>query len=221
MSRRADQAVEVLVVDDDEQLRRAVTAVVAAQPDLVVVGETGDGDQAVAMAAELVPAVVLLDLRMPGTDGIAAARAINDGLPNTRVIMLTTGDEEDDLYRAIRAGASGYVLKDSALDEVGVSIRTVAAGQAVLSPSIAAKLVSEFTNADGCEPIPETIRCLSGRELEILRLVTEGHSNRQIAQQLYISPHTVKRHMANILAKLHQRTRLDAVLYAQREHLLE
>ena len=215
MSRRADEVIEILVVDDEERFRRVLTAIVAAEPDMIVVGEAADGDEAVAKATALVPDVVLLDVRMPGTGGIEAAQAIKDWLPITKVIMLTSSDDEQDLHEALRVGASGYLLKDSALVDVCTSVRAVKAGQSVLSPSIAAMLVAEFDS-----PGPEWAPLLSQRELQILRLVGEGQANRQIAEHLCLSTHTIKRHVANILAKLHQRTRLDAALYAPRRHLL-
>ncbi len=221
MSERAEPAIEMLVVDDDETFRQVVTAVVAAEDDMVVVGEASDGNRAVAMAISLVPDVVLLDVRMPGASGIDAARAITGSLPTTKVIMLSASDEEDDLFNALRAGASGYVLKDATLGTVAVSVRAVVAGQAVLSPAMAAKLVVEFADPNLAAPVAEAGPALSDRELEVLQLVAEGQAPRRIAERLYLSPHTVKRHLANILAKLHQRTRLDAVLYAQRRGLLE
>lgn len=213
--RRPDQAITVLVADDDACFRAVLIAVVAAEADMAVVGEAGDGAEAVAMATSLIPEVVLLDVAMPGTGGIEAARAIKEWLPITKVVMLTASDEEEDLYKALRAGASGYLLKDRALTELGVSVRAVASGQAVLSPSMAAKLAADFAG-----PLPGPTPRLSERELGILRLLTEGLANREIAEELSLSSHTVKRHVANILAKLHQRSRLEAVLYAQRQNLL-
>lgn len=212
----ADHVIEILVVDDEAGFRRTLTAVVAAEADMVVVGEAADGGEAVVRAIDLLPHVVLLDVRMPGTGGIEAARAIKDWLPTTTVVMLTASDEEDDLYKALRAGASGYLLKENALVDVCVSVRAAACGQAVLSPSMAAKLYTEFA-APALAPTPR----LSNRELQILQLLAEGLANRQIAEALTLSPHTVKRHVANILAKLHQRSRLEAVLFAQRRDLLD
>jgi DNA-binding NarL/FixJ family response regulator len=208
--------IEVLVVDDHSEFRRVLCAVLRAEADIAVVGEASDGDEAVAKCLELVPNVVLLDVQMPGTGGIEAARAIKDALPTARVLMLTGSDEEDDLYKALRAGASGYLLKDGALVDLAASVRTAAGGQSVLSPAMAAKLVAEFDR-----PVPDSEPCLSGRETEVLRLVAEGWANREIAERLFVSPHTVKRHVANILAKLHQRTRLEAVMFALRRNLLD
>lgn len=224
MAERA--VIEVLVVDDDPKFRAVVVAVLRAAGDMTVVGEAGDGDQAAELALALLPTVVLLDVRMPGTGGIEAARAIKEGVPSAKVIMLTSSDDEDDLYKALRAGASGYVLKDAAIAELAVSVRAVATGQAVLSPSMAAKLVAEFAE-DGPggrafeSPTAELGPHLSDREREVLRLVALGLPNPQIGERLFLSPHTVKRHVANILAKLHQRTRLDAALFAQRRNLLD
>jgi len=215
MSRPPDRPIEVLSVDDDERFRRVLAAVVATEADIVVVGEAADGDQAVAMATLLVPDVALVDVAMPGTGGIEATRAIKASVPTTKVVMLTASDEEEDLFQALRAGANGYLLKASALVDVCASIRAAASGQAVLSSSMATKLVAEFAS-----PAPEPTPRLSGRELEILRLMADGRANRQIAESLSLSPHTVKRHVANILAKLHQRTRIEAVLFAQRRDLL-
>ena len=204
------------MADDDEQFRRALCAIVATEQDMVVVGEAADGDDALAKATALLPHVVLLDVRMPGTGGIEATRAIKEWLPTTNVAMLTASDEEEDLYKALRAGASGYLIKESSLIDIAVSVRALALGQAVLSAAMAAKLVAEFSTP-GVDRGPG----LTERELEILHLLAEGQANRQIAERLSRSPHTVKRHVANILAKLHQRTRHEAVLYAQRRHFLD
>lgn len=215
MSRRPDEAIEILVADDDEHFRRALIDILSAEVDMVVVGEAADGDEAVAKAIELVPDSVLIDMRMPGTSGIEATRAIKAWLPMTTVTMLTGSEGEDDLYTALRAGASGYLLKDAGLDTVASSVRATVAGQSVLSPSMAAMLYAELS-----DPGAEMVAPLSERELEILRLVAEGRSNSEIATHLFLSTHTVKRHVANILAKLHLANRLQAVRYATRENLL-
>lgn len=207
--------IEVLVVDDHPGFRRVLCSLLRSEADISVVGEAADGEEAVAKCLELVPNVVLLDVQMPGTGGLEAARAIKDVLPTARVLMVTASDEEDDLYKALRAGASGYLLKDTALEDLAASVRTAAAGQSVLSPAMAAKLVAEFDR-----PVPDPEPCLSDRETEILRLVAEGCANREIAKRLFLSPHTVKRHIANILAKLHQRTRLEAAMFAMRRNML-
>lgn len=154
--------IEVLVVDDHHGFRRVLCAVLDAEADMCVVGEAVDGDEAVAKALELVPNVVLLDVEMPGAGGIDAARALKEVLPTAKVIMLTTSDDEEDLYRALRAGASSYLLKHTALADLPASIRVAATGHSVLSPSMAAKLVAEFAR-----PAQEPEPCLSDRETEI------------------------------------------------------
>lgn len=216
MTRRTEQPIEVLVVDDDDGFRSVMTAMVTAEDDMVVVGEAADGDEALAQATSLLPNVVLLDVNMPGAGGIEAARAIRQSLPSTKVVMLTASDDEDDLYKALRVGASGYLLKESALEDVCTSVRTTACGQAVLSPSMAAKLA-----AGSPGPTSEAMPQLSDREIEVLRLLAHGQTNHEVAERLFLSPHTVKRHVANILSKLHQHSRFEAVRCAENRHLLD
>jgi len=171
----------------------------------------------------LLPDVVLMDVRMPRRSGIEACTAIKDVVPSARIIMLTISDEEGDLYEAIKAGATGYLLKEISIDEVATAIRAVAGGQSLISPSMASKLLSEFATLikrDGDRqqvPAPR----LTDRELEVLRLVARGLNNRDIAKQLYISENTVKNHIRNILEKLQLHSRMEAVVYAVREKLLE
>ena len=195
MARRAE-SIEVLIADDDDQFRRELIDILSADADLVVVGEATDGEAAVAMAADLVPDIVLIDVWLPGTGGIEATRAIKEWLPMTRVLMLTDSEDEADLYKAMRGGASGYLLKDSGLDSVVSSVRSTVAGQSVLTPSMATMAFAEFSDATAY-----LIARLSDRELEILRLVAEGEPNSEIAEHLFLLPHTVKRHVANILEK--------------------
>lgn len=212
-----DQSISVLIADDEERLRRVVTALLAAEDDIDVVGEAGDGRTAVAQAQALMPDLVLLDIRMPDSSGIEAARALNRLLPTTKVVMLTSSDEEEDVYEALKAGASGYLLKETLLDDLANAVRVVAQGLGLLlSPSIASKLVTEFKDGSRSDGNGS----LTGRELEVLRLVSLGRANHEIAQELHLSSHTVKRHVANILAKLHQRSRLDAVMHAIRSGVL-
>jgi DNA-binding NarL/FixJ family response regulator len=180
---------------------------------LEVVGEAGDGDSAVVAAQELVPDVVLLDVRMPVSGGIETARALRDLVPTTKVVMLTVSDEDDDLYEALRAGASGYLLKGEYLQDIGASLKAICAGRTVLSSSVAAKITAEFSDEN-------SIAQLSGREVQVLRLVAEGQENKEIAERFELSTHTVKRHIANILSKLHQRSRFDAARYAVDRDLL-
>ena len=189
----------------------------------MVVGEAGDGAEAVEQAADLLPDVVLMDVRMPRRSGIEACTAIKDVVPSARIIMLTISDEESDLYDAIKAGATGYLLKEISIDEVATAIRAVAGGQSLISPAMASKLLTEFATLikrDGNRqqvPAPR----LTERELEVLRLVARGLNNRDIAKQLFISENTVKNHIRNILEKLQLHSRMEAVVYAVREKLLE
>jgi len=213
----------VLVVDDHALFRRGLEIVLAQESDIEVVGEAGDGAEAVEQAADLLPDVVLMDVRMPRRSGIEACTAIKDVVPSARIIMLTISDEEGDLYEAIKAGATGYLLKEITIDEVATAIRAVAGGQSLISPAMASKLLTEFATLikrDGDRqqvPAPR----LTERELEVLRLVARGLNNRDIAKQLFISENTVKNHIRNILEKLQVRSRVEAAMYAVREKLVD
>ena len=215
--------VRVLICDDHALFRRGLMMVLEAEEGLEVVGEAEDGEEAVRKAEELTPDVVLMDVRMPKVTGIDAARSIAELVPSAKILMLTVSDEEDDLYAAIKAGATGYLLKEISIEEVASAIRSVVSGQSLISPSMASKLLSEFTNlskrADERQAVP-TPR-LTDRELEVLKLVAQGMSNREIAGELYISENTVKNHVRNILEKLHLHSRMEAVVYAVREKLLD
>jgi DNA-binding NarL/FixJ family response regulator len=216
-------AIRVLVVDDHALFRRGLEMVLGQEEDIAVVGEAGDGSEALALARELTPDIVLMDIRMPRRGGIEACTAIKDVVPSTKIIMLTISDEEADLYEAIRAGASGYLLKEISIDEVATAIRAVAGGQSLISPSMASKLLTEFASmikrGDGRQQVPAPR--LTDRELEVLKLVARGLNNRDIAKELYISENTVKNHVRNILEKLQLHSRMEAVVYAVREKLLE
>ena len=213
----------MLIVDDHALFRRGLEMVLAQEDDIEVVGEAADGAEAVDKAADLLPDVVLMDVRMPRRSGIEACTAIRDVAPSTRIIMLTISDEEGDLYEAIKAGATGYLLKEISIDEVATAIRAVAGGQSLISPSMASKLLTEFAtlikrdNDPKHAPVPR----LTDRELEVLRLVARGLNNKDVAKQLYISENTVKNHIRNILEKLQLHSRMEAVVYAVREKLLE
>jgi DNA-binding NarL/FixJ family response regulator len=216
------EPIRVLVVDDHALFRRGLEMVLAQESDIEVVGEAGDGAEAVEKAADLLPDVVLMDVRMPRRSGIEACTAIKDVAPSTRIIMLTISDEEGDLYEAIKAGATGYLLKEISIDEVATAIRAVAGGQSLISPAMASKLLTEFATLIKREdrqqvPVPR----LTDRELEVLRLVARGLNNKDVAKQLYISENTVKNHVRNILEKLQLHSRMEAVVYAVREKLLE
>ena len=217
-------AIRVLLVDDHALFRRGLRVTLDLEPDMVVVGESGDGAEAVTRAAETLPDIVLMDVKMPRRGGIEACTSIKSAVPSTKIVMLTMSDDEGDLYEAIRAGASGYLLKDLPIDEVASSIRAVQTGQSLISPALASKLLTEFAamakRGDTTPAAAPTPR-LTAREMEVLRLVARGMNNRDIARELFISENTVKNHVRNILEKLQLHSRMEAVVYAVREKLLE
>jgi len=216
-------AIRVLIVDDHALFRRGLVQVLLFEDGIEVVGEGEDGDDAVRKAEELVPDVVLMDVRMPRVSGIEATRRLSEMLPTTKILMLTVSDEEDDLYEAIKAGATGYLLKEISIEEVADAVRAVVQGQTLISPSMASKLIVEFNNlarrADERQSVPAPK--LTDRELEVLKLVARGLTNRDIADVLFISENTVKNHVRNILEKLHLHSRMEAVIYAVKENLLD
>jgi DNA-binding NarL/FixJ family response regulator len=223
------EPIRVLLVDDHALLRRGLDIVLQTEPDITVVGEAGDGSEAVAKAVELLPDLVLLDVKMPARDGIGggiqAAAAIKEVAPSTRIVMLTMSEEEEDLYEAIKAGASGYLLKGIAPHEIADSIRAVVGGQSLISPPMAAKLLTEFATMvrhgeDRKNPGPPAPK-LTDRELEVLKLIATGANNSKIAKTLFISENTVKNHVRNILEKLQLHSRMEAVMYAVREKILD
>jgi DNA-binding NarL/FixJ family response regulator len=217
------EPIRVIIVDDHALFRRGLQMVLEVEEDIEVVGEAGDGADAVAKAEETVPDVVLMDVRMPKRSGLEATRTIKEILPNTKILMLTISDEEADLYEAIKAGASGYLLKEISIEEVANAVRAVNAGQSLISPSMASKLLNEFASmvkrSDERAGVPAPR--LTERELQVLKLVARGHNNRDIAKELFISENTVKNHVRNILEKLHLHSRMEAVVYAVRERLLD
>ncbi len=219
----ADDAIRVLIVDDHALFRRGLEMVLEGEPGIEVVGEASDGHEALEQAEAAAPDVVLMDVRMPRRSGIEATRAIKDAVPTARILMLTISDDEADLYEAIKAGASGYLLKEISIEEVAGAVRSVFAGQSLISPAMASKLLSEFAAMVKRQeertqmPGPR----LTERELEVLKLVARGLSNRDIGKDLFISENTVKNHVRNILEKLHLHSRMEAVVYAVREKLLD
>jgi two-component system NarL family response regulator len=217
------EPIKVLVVDDHALFRRGLQMVLAQEPDIEVIGEAGDGSEAVTKAEQTTPDIVLMDVRMPRRGGIDACTAIHESVPSAKIIMLTISDEEADLYDAIKAGAMGYLLKEISIEEVASAIRAVHGGQSLISPSMASKLLTEFASmikkTDDRQQVP-TPR-LTDREMEVLKLVAKGLNNRDIAKQLFISENTVKNHIRNILEKLQLHSRMEAVVYAVREKLLE
>ncbi len=219
----ADDPIRTLIADDHELFRRGLRMVLDDAPDIEVVDEAGDGQAAVALAREHAPDIVVMDVRMPELSGIEAARAIKEELPGTKILVLTISDEEDDLYEAIRAGANGYLLKEISIDEIGDAVRQIHTGQSLISPSMASKLLDEFSAMIKKEEEKEQVPAprLTPREMEVLQHVAQGMNNREIARALYISENTVKNHVRNILEKLHLHSRMEAVVYAVREKLLE
>jgi DNA-binding NarL/FixJ family response regulator len=219
----SEQVLRVLIADDHALFRRGLQMVLKQEPDIEVVGEAEDGHEAVSRAQELMPDVILMDVRMPKRSGIQATQQIKDLMPHVKILMLTISDEEADLYEAIKAGAAGYLLKEISIDEVADAIRSVWAGESRITPSMASKLLAEFAAiskwAEETRQLPAPR--LSEREMEVLRLVAQGMNNRDIAKRLYISENTVKNHIRNILEKLHLHSRMEAVVYAVREKLLE
>jgi two-component system NarL family response regulator len=217
------EPIRVLVVDDHALFRRGLQMVLEQEPDIEVVGEASDGAEAVTSATETLPDIVLMDVRMPKRGGIDACTSIHETVPSAKIIMLTISDEEADLYDAIKAGAMGYLLKEISIEEVASAIRAVHGGQSLISPSMASKLLTEFASmikkTDDRQQVP-TPR-LTDREMEVLKLVAKGMNNRDIAKQLFISENTVKNHIRNILEKLQLHSRMEAVVYAVREKLLE
>jgi two-component system NarL family response regulator len=223
MQTRADP-IRVLIVDDHALFRRGLQMVLTEEPGIEVVGEGGDGFEAAQKAGDLLPDVVLMDIRMPRRGGIEACAAIKGAVPSAKIVMLTISDEEEDLFEAIKAGASGYLLKEIAIDEVPQSVRAVHNGQSLISPSMASKLITEFASlAKKSEERQQQVPAprLTDREMEVLRLVARGLGNREIAKELFISENTVKNHIRNILEKLQLHSRMEAVVYAVREKLLE
>ena len=216
-------AIRVLVVDDHALFRRGLQMVLEQELDIEVVGEASDGREAIDRAVDTLPDVVLMDVRMPRRGGVSACTAIHDAVPSTKIIMLTISDEEADLYEAIKAGAMGYLLKEISIEEVASAIRAVHGGQSLISPSMASKLLIEFAamvkRTDERQQVP-TPR-LTDREMDVLKLVAKGLNNRDIAKDLFISENTVKNHIRNILEKLQLHSRMEAVVYAVREKLLE
>jgi DNA-binding NarL/FixJ family response regulator len=210
----------VLVADDQAMVREGLVVLLDAQPDLRVVGEAADGSEAVRLAAQLRPDVVLMDVRMPVLDGLEATRRIVGGAAGrettfVRVLVLTTFDEDEYVYGALRAGASGFVLKTSSAQALSDAVRIVAGGDALLAPSATARLLADFTRLGSPQaPDRDRLARLTGREAEILALLARGLSNAEIAGRLVLAEHTVKTHVSRVLTKLGLRDRTQAVIFA-------
>jgi NarL family two-component system response regulator LiaR len=209
------EPISILIVDDHAVVRRGVRAYLETQPDLVVVAEAAAGEEAVRLASELVPDVVLMDLAMPGIDGVEATRRIRRISPRTQVVVLTSYHEDSHIFPAVKAGALSYLLKDMDPEDLAMAIRAAAQGHAVIHPRVAARLIAELRGAREENPNPFTE--LTDREMDVLRLIAEGLSNAEIAERLVISEKTVKGYVSNILSKLHLGDRTQAAVYAWRE----
>ncbi len=208
--------IRVLIADDHAILRKGIRALLGTEPDMEVVGETADGLETVALAAALRPDVILMDLVMPKMDGIEATRQITSEQPGVRILVLTSFAADDKVFPAIKAGALGYILKDSGPAELVQAIHQVHRGEPSLEPSIALKILQELSHPAQRPPTPDP---LTEREMEVLRLLAQGKSNREIAEQLVITDLTVRTHVSNILGKLHLASRTQAALYALKEGL--
>lgn len=210
------ESIRILIADDHAIVREGLRALIDAKPDMEIVGEAADGIEAVLKARSLQPDVILLDLVMPRQDGIEAIREIKQENPNARVLVLTSFAEDEKVFPAIKAGALGYLLKDSSPQELLHAIRDVYQGRSSLHPTIALKLIRELSRPSDLPPTEEP---LTEREVEVLRLVAQGLTNQEIAEKLVISERTVGTHVSNILEKLHLANRTQAALYALREGL--
>jgi DNA-binding NarL/FixJ family response regulator len=213
-------SIRVLVADDQSMVRAGFRMLLAHEADIEVVAEASNGHQAVHQAARFDPAVVLMDIRMPELDGLEAARRILAANDSARILILTTFDLDEYVYEALSAGASGFVLKDDPPEQLIAAIRTVAAGDALLSPAITKRVIRQFTRIPRPTP-PEQIRDLTAREHEVFRLIARGLSNAEIAQELYIGEGTVKTHVTHVLQKLNLRDRVQAVVLAYETGLVD
>lgn len=208
--------IHVMVADDHAIVRKEICALLATEPDIEVVGEAQDGQEAISVAQRVQPEVILMDLVMPGLDGLEATRHISARQPEARILVLTSFAGDDKIFPAIKAGAMGYLLKDSGPDELVQAIRQVYRGESSLHPSIARRLLRELSEPSRPGPMPDS---LTAREVEVLRLFAKGHSNREMSARLAISEATVRTHVSNILSKLNLCSRTQAALYALREGL--
>jgi two-component system, NarL family, response regulator LiaR len=209
------ESISVLLVDDHAMVRQGVRAFLGTQADIAVVGEAGSGEEAIQLAAQHIPDVILMDLIMPNMDGVEATRRVKQVSPRSQIVVLTSYHEDEHIFPALKAGALSYILKDVSAEELASAVRKAAAGEAVLHPRVAARLIKELQGrrAEALNPFTE----LSERELEVLKLIADGMSNAEMAGKLVLSEKTVKGHVSNILSKLHLADRTQAAVYAWRE----
>ena len=207
--------ISVLLVDDHLVVRQGVRAFLVTQPDITVIGEAGSGEEAIKLAGQYVPDVILMDLIMPNMDGVEATRRVKQVSPRSQIVVLTSYHEDEHIFPALKAGALSYILKDVSAEELADAVRKAAIGEAVLHPRVAARVIKELQGGreDTLNPFNE----LSERELEVLKLIADGKSNAEMAEQLVLSEKTIKGHVSNILSKLHLADRTQAAVYAWRQ----
>ena len=213
--------IRVMIVDDQVLFREGLSGLLGSQPDFTVVGEAGDGEEAVALARELSPDLVLMDIRMPKMTGLDATRIIRREVPEAKIVILTVSDDDDDLFEAIKAGAIGYLLKNLKARALFDRVRGAFRGEAALSPLLATRVMEEFARQRRREATSPESPGLTDRERTVLQLVIGGSSNKEIAARLDIAESTVKRHLHNILEKLHLENRVQAAAYAVRKGLID
>lgn len=212
----------ILLVDDHVLFRKGVAALLVRRPDMEVVGEANNGEEALEVAREVLPDVILMDINMPVCNGLEATRHIKREMPHVKIVMLTVSDDDKHLFEAIKSGAQGYLLKDLETQQLYDLLESISRGEAPLSGVIAAKILQEFTRPEAdSDQGPEVIEELTPREVDILQLVVEGMTNKEIATALVISENTVKIHMRNILEKLHLQNRIQVAVYAVRQGLVD
>ena len=212
--------IRALLVDDQSMVRAGLRMLLSREPDIEVVGEATNGHEAVAQAARFHPHVVLMDIRMPELDGLEATRRILAADPSARVLVVTTFNLDEYVYEGLRVGASGFVLKDDPPEQLIAAVRTIAGGEALLSPSVTRRVIQEFTRVHR-QAAPKAVDTLTSRELEVFRLITQGLSNAEIGRQLFISDTTVKTHVTRLLQKLELRDRAQAIVLAYQTGLFE
>ncbi len=225
MTDAGSEPIRVVVADDQRAIREALAMVLDNEGDISVVGQAADGDEAVALATEQGAQVVLMDLRMPGTDGVEATRRLTDQHPEIRVVVLTTYADDESISQALAAGAVGYLTKDAGHRQIGLAVRSAAAGQTVLDPAVHAALLRRTIEPSRPSPVPSAPAVLpdnlTAREVDVLRGIAAGRTNAEIAAELYISEVTVKSHINHLFAKIGARGRADAVRYAYHHRLTE